>query len=190
MIYLYTDTHINHWMLEHSGQRPQGFSELILQHWQEIVHEDDLVIHLGDIAFHGVWSIERLLAMPGRKILVRGNHDTKSLGRYMAMGFAFACDTFTMQAEGINILFSHRPIAGHTADINIHGHQHSLALADTSRLYLPLALEYSAYYPIIFDHKLLGRLRSWVDRKHVPTEKEIRASHQRTAQLFANHENH
>ncbi len=177
--FLITDTHIGHLKLERTGQRPVGFSELIIERWRETVRDDDLVIHLGDVAFHSDTQLARITDLPGRKILVRGNHDTKSLPQYMERGFQFACDTFTMRLEGIRILFSHHPVKEHMADINIHGHQHSLDIADTSRLYLPLALEYSDYRPIALDRGLLRTLRSWVDRKHVPTEKELLAVHQR-----------
>lgn len=181
MMYLITDTHIGHLRLERTGQRPVGFSELIIRHWRETVHEDDMVIHLGDVAFHNETQLERILELPGHKILVRGNHNTKSLEQYMERGFQFACDAFVMRMEGIRILFSHHPVAQHTADINIHGHQHNLQFFDTSRLYLPLALEYSDYQPIALDRELLRTLRSWVDRRHVPTEKELLAIHERAA---------
>ncbi len=184
MIFLITDTHIGHDKLEKSGQRPEGVSELILEHWQETVRPEDTVIHLGDVAFHSEMQLGRVMAMPGRKILVRGNHDAKSLTQYMERGFAFACDSFTMRLEGIDILFSHHPTYGHTADVNIHGHQHDLHMDDRSRIYLPLALEYDNYYPIALDRYLLRLLRSWVDRKHIPTEKEILAVHERAAQGY------
>ena len=179
MLYLTTDTHIGHLMLERTGQRPVGFSELILENWRETVTDADTVLHLGDVAFHNDTQLTRIAELPGRKILVRGNHDSKAITYYMEHGFAFACDELMMKLEGIHILFSHHPQYDHTADINIHGHQHDLHMDDRSKLYLPLALESNGYRLFSVDHEFLRTLRRWVDRKHVPTEDEILEIHQR-----------
>ena len=68
----------------------------------------DTVIHLGDCAWRPE-GMKRLLELPGKKILVRGNHDDKSLEKYMEMGWDFACDSIVMKLGGVVILFSHKP---------------------------------------------------------------------------------
>ena len=53
-------------------------NEALLAAWKETVGEDDTIICGGDIALAGALKRERLArvrAMPGRKLLVRGNHD-------------------------------------------------------------------------------------------------------------------
>ena len=135
MIYIITDTHIGHANMVRLCGRPENFSELVLAAWEKRVKPEDTVIHLGDIAW-GDEHLARVMAMPGKKILVRGNHDPHSLEEYMDRGFALACNEFAMNLDGMKVLFTHRPRFGHTADINIHGHQHDLHREDMTRLYL------------------------------------------------------
>jgi calcineurin-like phosphoesterase family protein len=63
-----------------------------------------------------------LQELPGRKILVLGNHDHKSPQYYMKHGFDFACYEFTWR----NYLFTHHPIQDTRGKINIHGHFHTM----------------------------------------------------------------
>ena len=119
-----------------------------------------------------------MLKLPGIKVLVKGNHDKKSSMAYMEAGFALATEEIRMKLEGVDILFSHHPVPEHTADINIHGHLHCLYREDMTRLYLPLSLEHMGYQPIAVDREFLQKIRSWVDRQHIPSIKEIIALRQ------------
>ena len=74
MLYVITDTHLGHRAMCHSCGRPENFSEQICHNWQNMVNPADTVIHLGDIAWDEQW-LHRLMRLPGRKILVRGNHE-------------------------------------------------------------------------------------------------------------------
>ena len=59
-------------------------NEALLAAWKETVDEVDTIICGGDIALAGALKRERLArvrAMPGRKLLVRGNHDFGRNGR-------------------------------------------------------------------------------------------------------------
>ena len=52
----------------------------IRQDWLDTVSEDDLVISAGDISWamdyaHAKADLDAVCAMPGSKILIRGNHD-------------------------------------------------------------------------------------------------------------------
>ena len=164
-IWLITDTHLNHRSMIRSCGRPENFSRLILNNWEKKVENKDIVIHLGDIAFgHEEDGLKKLLRMPGKKILVRGNHDPKSLEAYMDMGFTFACDEFVMIVEGVRMPFTHRPRIGHTFDINIHGHEHDVHRVSEEGLFLPIALEVHGYEPIELDHERMRLIRSWVDK--------------------------
>ena len=172
MLWVITDTHFNHDAMIRSCGRPINFTSLICENWRKMVDSKDTVIHLGDCAWRPE-GMKRLLSLPGRKILVRGNHDDKSLDKYMAMGWDFACDSIVMKLDGVPILFSHAPRWGHRADINIHGHFHDLHREDFSRLYLPLSLEAMGYMPIALDEAFLGIISSWVNTRKIPKLKEI-----------------
>lgn len=177
MLYLITDTHLGHKAMIRSCGRPEQFTSLICDNWKRMVAPSDTVIHLGDAAW-GSEHMERLLRLPGKKILVRGNHDDKSLEHYMGIGWDFACDSLVMKLHGMTILFSHAPRWGHWADINIHGHFHDLHREDFTRLYLHMSLECMGYRPVALDKEFLGPVSSWVTRHHIPTLQEIWANKQ------------
>jgi len=124
--FVIADTHFGHQTLSTEYKsRPPDFESKIVRQWQRMVTDDDIIIHLGDVVVGNttVWSsvIPRL---PGRKILVVGNHDKNTLSWYLANGFEFCCLTFSWQIFGVNILFSHEPMFDGQFDLNIHGHLH------------------------------------------------------------------
>ena len=176
--WLITDTHLGHKAMVRMCGRPENFDRLIMEGWKKCVQANDMVIHLGDAAWDDE-HLKKLVRLPGRKILVRGNHDKKSLQVYMEMGFSMACDAFMMKLGNVSILFSHWPRYGHSYDINIHGHQHDIHRESRSRLFLPLALETMGYGPILMGEIFLQRLSTWVERfqqeGQVPTDDEIKA---------------
>jgi len=95
----------------------------LLKNWKEIIKNDDMVIHLGDFCFGGSTKMKELVStLPGRKILVLGNHDNKPPLWYMERGFDFACYEFTWR----NFIFTHKPIENTNGKINVHGHLHQL----------------------------------------------------------------
>lgn len=177
MYYLITDTHIGHKNIVRLANRPENFDELVFNSWRARVKPEDTVIHLGDVAW-GEESLKRFADLPGHRILVKGNHDAMPDAAYMEAGFVPVCAELLITFDGMRVLFTHRPKFGHTADINIHGHVHDLHREDFSRLYLPMALERMGYRPVAVNHDFLGRLHSWVNRKHIPTLEEIMALRQ------------
>lgn len=158
-----SDTHIGHHKMLQFG-RDADFEEQICRNWQNLVGEEDTVIHLGDVFFRGSRHLDRILDLPGRKILVMGNHDMRSASSYMDRGFALACDSLVMRFEKVSVLFSHCPKYSHPYDINIHGHTHDIFRASSRRLHLPIALEVSGYRPIEIDRRFVSFLRRWKDR--------------------------
>ena len=174
MIYLTTDTHLGHDNMIKICNRPSNFSSIIIDNWMKTIKEDDTVIHLGDSAFRDNW-LETLKSCPGKKILVKGNHDNKSIYHYMQY-FDFVCSRFVFKIESINILFSHQPQWYHNYDINIHGHQHNLSREDMSCLHLPLAIENMGYEFIPIDNLFMKTLHHWVSDKQ--TFEEIVNLHQ------------
>ena len=74
--YVISDTHLNHDKIKTYCDRPENFTERIVRNWQQTIKAEDLVIHVGDVfisksvGWDAIWPI-----LPGRKILIRGNHD-------------------------------------------------------------------------------------------------------------------
>ena len=151
-LFVIADTHFGHTALSNRlNVRPQNFEERIIRNWRASISDEDLVIHLGDI-FLGKstnWS-DYLPTLPGRKVLIVGNHDKKSYNWYLDNGFDFVCRSFTWEIHGLNILFSHEPVANGNHDLNIHGHLHvddeRHPKPDDERCYL-VSLESNGYRP-------------------------------------------
>lgn len=169
-VYLIADTHFNHKNIATYCQRPENFTELIIKRWNEVVKPEDTVIHLGDVQI-GKKSEWIMPALPGRKILVRGNHDRQqSCAWWMERGFAFACDGMKFR----NMWLTHEPSTSLAdgCELNVHGHLHNIwhgfqapermerdkeLLGDDykKRLKRPwqrlFAIEYTDYRPVEFD---------------------------------------
>lgn len=172
MYWVITDTHMNHEAMISRSQRPKNFSALIAKNWKNMVSNKDTVIHLGDVAWDDK-GMERILRLPGKKILLRGNHDHKTFQEYVDMGWDFAAESITLKFDRMTVLFSHAPMWNHQMSINIHGHFHDLHREDFTHLYLPLSLESMGYMPIALDDEFISTLSSWTRRHRPPTLKEI-----------------
>lgn len=169
-VYLISDTHFNHANIATYCQRPADFTELLVKRWHETVTANDTVIHLGDVQI-GKKSEWIMPALPGRKILIRGNHDRQNSNTWwMEHGFDFACDGLKFR----NCWLTHEPCTtlASGCELNIHGHLHNiwdgfvdrenikrnteLLGADyTKRLRYPwqrlFAVEYTDYRPVEFN---------------------------------------
>lgn len=121
----------------------------------DTINEKDILIHLGDICIgDDIPTHQRISLIPCRKVLVMGNHDSKSWSWYMEHGWDFVCDSFRLKYAGKIIHFSHKPEPWDGVwEINVHGHLHNLGHRDNEfkdlkqwhRLYSP---ELMGYKPI------------------------------------------
>ena len=163
-VYLIADTHFNHDNIATYCDRPKDFTDVICRRWAEVVKAEDLIIHLGDVAIGNRRSAKEILeSLPGRKILIRGNHDRQHSNTWwMANGFAFACDG--MKFRGVWL--THEPSTSRAdgCELNIHGHLHNIwhgfspeGLSDVKQTKLRqpwqrlFAIEYTSYHPVAFD---------------------------------------
>ena len=153
--WLTADLHLGHKLVaEMRGFRdPQEHDDFIVAKWRKVIQPDDDVWVLGDISGGGsaaqLGALATLLPLPGRKILVAGNHDGvhPMHGRAMLRWAPFYADIFEhvcsaaqLRVEGHRIRLSHFPrVADHTQEIRyanwrppiypewlVHGHTHSL----------------------------------------------------------------
>lgn len=123
--WLVSDTHFNHTKLEEWGGRSGNWQDEL---WSGLaaIPMEDVLIHLGDVCIGNDLEIhEHIAALPCFKLLVRGNHDKKSVQWYMEHGWDFVVDAFELVYLGHYLHFTHRParVNGNTS-WNIHGHTH------------------------------------------------------------------
>lgn len=157
-VYLISDTHFNHFKIATYCQRPENFTEILLRNLRQILKQEDTLIHLGDVFLHK--KPDWLGDWPGRKVLVRGNHDRKhGCDWWMNNGFDFACDGMKFR----NCWLTHEPstsLADGT-ELNLHGHLHNIwhGFQPDGEKYTKLrhpwqrlfAVEYTQYMPVEFD---------------------------------------
>ena len=118
------DSHFWHDFLVRLWDRNEGFEEKIFKQLSRIP-EDDVLIHLGDICMKNdkEWHEKYINPLKCLKILVKGNHDRKSYGRYLSNWRDFVVESLTVEWFGKRVIFTHipTPIDGY---LNIHGHLH------------------------------------------------------------------
>lgn len=125
--------------------------ETIIENWNSVVSEDDIVYILGDFgAFNNEQDI--LKRLNGTKYLVKGNHDTKSNEYYRAAGFREVYD-MPILFENFWIL-SHEPIYvnSNMPYANLFGHVHnSPIIKDYSSQHFCVSAERVGYMPALFE---------------------------------------
>ena len=156
-IWLISDTHFNHERVKEYESRPDNFDELI---WKglEIIPDNATLIHLGDICIGGDKRVhDKLSEYKFKKILVRGNHDSKSNSWYLNHGWDFVCRELGDKLYGKHILFTHIPFMYDKEhyDVNIHGHLHRNRHRGSSddfnfndRVFKLISVEFNNYKPI------------------------------------------
>lgn len=102
----------------------------IVEAWREVVRRDDVVLHVGDVAWGGEACGRWLHRLPGKVFVAKGNHDRAADLRGWAAGIASAV-RFTMP-DGRRVLARHKPAAFRPADaancdVLLHGHTHAHA---------------------------------------------------------------
>lgn len=167
--YIISDTHLGHKNIVGYCNRPWNHEELIIDNWARTLNWDDTILHLGDVAFGNLESIEywanRIKHLPGKKFLIKGNHDhSRSMKIYKEI--FEVVDPFIQDFSDVKFYFSHYP--DHPIkdewDINVHGHIHNKTLqgefspvVDLDKIYENVSIEVTNYAPI----KLSWILSKW-----------------------------
>lgn len=162
MIYLISDTHFNHKNIIKYENRPFAdvaeMNATLIENWNKTVTDDDFVIHLGDVALGSESQLKALVPqLKGHKILIKGNHDTKSRHFYLDCGFEEVCGQKMLLGAGGKIIFlSHRPesrpLDGGIYDLHFFGHVHTKGEYPTiCRNGACLCVERWNYTPVCLD---------------------------------------
>lgn len=155
--YIITDTHFSHAKMINENIRPADYEERIAKGLSKLT-EDDTLIHLGDICMGKDAYVHEKYIKPlkCKKILIKGNHDGKSVSWYLNHGWDWVCKQMYDVYFGERILFSHVPKPKQDRyDFNIHGHLHEgiHRHSEVSEFYNKkfnklIALENDGYNPI------------------------------------------
>ncbi len=164
-IYFWSDQHFNHAKIIEFSNRPfyspVEMNEYMYSEYLTTIKDEDLVIFGGDVAFGEVEQTrQRLLQLPGKKILITGNHD---FDKNKAIFREYHCFDATVMAlvyqeqfdkDICNVFLTHYPLdLSYLPEntINVHGHIH-VHLAGEKRI--NMAVEHTEYKPALLKDKI------------------------------------
>jgi calcineurin-like phosphoesterase family protein len=163
-VFFIGDTHFGHKNIMIYEKDTRNFSsieehnEVLIDRWNSVVNKNDIVWHLGDVAF-GKSNLSLLNRLKGKKRLILGNHDVYPLSEYQIY-----FDKIFGVTEYKGFILSHIPV--HPTQLlprefnqlttgrykgNIHGHLHHHLLGWP---YLNVSAEHNNLTPIGFDDLL------------------------------------
>ncbi len=159
MIYFTSDMHLGHRAVITMQNRPfadvEEMNRAIITNYNAVVHKDDTVYILGDIAHRiRVEEVNELISkLNGKKYLLRGNHDKV----YAPALFEEIRDFMTIVYKGQSISLMHYPMLSwpksHYGSIMLHGHMHNdesynLENRKNGILRYDVGVEANGYYPV------------------------------------------
>lgn len=145
------DTHWFHFNLtkDSYASRPVDHDELMIKYWNRWVRDDDVVLHLGDLAMgKKEWFMDVAQQLKGKKYLIKGNHDTRSNEWYAEHGFE-VIPPFEMEYKGYKIFFTHHPKSKlYPRQINCHGHVHGNYVDCLTTAHIGFSVEMRYFRPM------------------------------------------
>lgn len=155
--FVVSDHHFDHENIIGYCDRPfdtkSEMNRHMIDQWNEVVDDDDVVIHVGDVAFGGgsntaQWFLDQL---NGNKVVLLGNHDDS----ITPDSFSYPVFESTVyQHHGFRFWCTHRPdeVPDYWTEWIIHGHVHNdEPLIDYQNNKLNVSVENVGYTPIPLD---------------------------------------
>lgn len=155
-VWFTSDTHFGAERTLELSRRPfknvEEMDDIIIRNWNEVVGENDYVIHLGDFG-----DYENVKKLNGKVILVYGNYEVKdniTADYLLDIGFykVFTTQT-TCVINGFKYHLQHEPSKCKTDldenEFNLFGHVHKLQLV--KRFGLNVGTDCHNFYPISME---------------------------------------
>jgi calcineurin-like phosphoesterase family protein len=157
MNYYISDLHLGHANIIKYCSRPfvsvEEMNETLIKNWQSVVTEKDTVYIIGDLIFRSGEAPESYLRkLPGKKILVKGNHDDSWLKKPgIANFFEEICDIKVIKDRvndtSVKLTLSHFPLvewhSSQHGGICLYGHVHNSMLEPTFSILQSLPNSYN-----------------------------------------------
>lgn len=177
--WLIGDTHFGHTNIIKYCSRPLDADMQMIQNWSWLVEVDDSVIHLGDVVLgpdQEEWYRTVFTGLPGRKTLIKGNHDKRSNKYFLEHGWSLVANVLMRPYKDSlwrKIYFTHMPLnleLGEYANcaLNVHGHSHNsrprgVEVSPKHRLF---SIEYENYKPVELSEFL--RRENVIEEENLP----------------------
>ena len=168
-VWFTADTHFGHKNIIRFCQRPfvdvEEMNRVMVENWNSIVGEDDLVFHLGDFSVGGAAEWTSLLDnLNGRIILILGNHDMNNVSQGFMHRFLDVKMQMLISIGKQRIYLNHYPFLCYGGAYrntwqlfgHVHTNQQSTGL-DSPRLKQLFPTQYDVgvdknnYHPVSFD---------------------------------------
>lgn len=113
-VWFTADTHFGHKNIIRFCQRPyadvEEMNKAIIDNWNNVVGEDDLVFHLGDFSVGGAAEWTQLLnQLHGRIFLILGNHDMNNVNQGFMNRFQKVATQILIEIGKQRIYLNHYP---------------------------------------------------------------------------------
>ena len=191
-IWMTSDTHFSH--NKSFLFKPRGFNsveemnENIVERWNNIVKENDIIFHLGDVALINTEeAINYIKILKGNIKWIRGNHCTESkiqmICKYCSniqlIGNINTSWAYMLKYSKFSLYLSHYPTLTANFDdkkfsqhvINLHGHTHQQTnfLNPTNPFMYHVGLDSHDYTPVHIDNVIADIRQRWEDIGKLPT---------------------
>ena len=150
---IWSDLHLHHGAIIEHGRRPfwncSQMNNHLWERWEKAATAGTTVICAGDVAWPGTLTASeqaRIRSMPGRNVLVIGNHDFGEKGTIAQTGMDETLSVLVIDADPC-LLITHMPLNEVPANcVNVHGHIHNTRPLPRTR-HVNVAVEQLEYQP-------------------------------------------
>lgn len=158
--WIISDTHFGHkniskycWRTTPTCPTPAAVDALMINNWTASVQPNDTILHLGDLC---KWDqgefMQELYDLPGKKYILRGNHDLYPDKWYADHGFEILSLSDTAFAHHCElgeaiVQMTHYPTQIPNDAVNIHGHTHNNPHHSTPS-HLNVSVELTHFAPV------------------------------------------
>lgn len=166
-IFFTSDTHFGHFNVISHCDRP--FTDKVtmdynlIDNWNSVVGEDDIVFHLGDFALEGPKRTHEILnQLKGRIHLVKGNHEKSVLKKeYTRDRFESISDILEIRVmddeldyENADIIMCHYPMlswrGSNHGSIHLFGHVHGTLIHPSPKA-IDVGVDNHGYTPLSYN---------------------------------------
>ena len=135
-VWFTSDTHFSHVNIINYCNRPfdnvEEMNNILIQKWNKVVQDGDIVWHLGDFALGDKTKIPEIVQqLHGNIYLVKGNHDNRSNQFYRDCGFKEVYNLPVVLDEFIVLSHAPMPFVPSSTMVNLYGHVHDSPMFPT-----------------------------------------------------------
>ena len=168
--WVWSDLHLNHKEIIHHCGRPfttgEEMNEALLYQWCFHVRRGDTIVNGGDVAWPGTLGTAfraRIDQLPGRKVLVVGNHDFHHRSKLLDGAAHDVVTGLAVFDTDPPLVLTHLPLRNPPSGwVNLHGHVHHEP--PMGHPYINVCVEHTDYRPIavadlvtLAKHQAAGR---------------------------------